>query len=75
MTRKIQITEVPNWEALQKTRTLVFNRYQVRVYGITGKAHDTEFSYFIYTEQKLTKTQISILQNYIDGIVDTLRSF
>ena len=73
MTNKI--TEVPSWQALQKVRQLVMNRFQVDAYGITGKATDTEFSYLIMTKQKLNKNQMTRLKDYIDGIVDTLRSF
>lgn len=73
--QQTRITEVPNYQALQKCRQLVFNRYQVDLYGITGSARDTEFSYILFTDGKITKPTLASVQAYINGVVDTLKSF
>lgn len=72
---KQQVAEVPDYQALQKCRVLVFNRFAINVYGITGHQKDTEFTYLIYTDQRINKSEVLVIQNYIMGIVDTLKSF
>lgn len=75
MIKRTFILEVPSWQALQKSRQLVFNRFGINIYGVTSKASDTDFSYNLYTEQRINKALLSDVQSYIFGIVDTLRSF
>lgn len=69
------ICVVPTWQALQKAQQLVFNKFNVNIYGITGAARDTEFEYHIYTETRINKVKLASVQDYIAGIVDTLNSF
>lgn len=75
MIKRTFILEVPSWQALQKSRQLVFNRFGIHIYGVTSKASDTDFSYNLYTEQRINKALLSDVQSYVFGIVDTLRSF
>lgn len=75
MIKRTFILEVPSWQALQKSRQLVFNRFGINIYGVTSKASDTDFSYNLYTEERINKTLLITIQNYIFGIVDTLWSF
>lgn len=75
MIKRTFILEVPSWQALQKSRQLVFNRFGINVYGVTSKASDTDFSYNLYTEQRINKALLSDVQSYVFGIIDTLRSF
>lgn len=75
MIKRTFILEVPGWQALQKSRQLVFNRFGINIYGVTSKASDTDFSYNLYTEQRINKALLSDIQSYIFGVVDTLRSF
>lgn len=75
MIKRTFILEVPSWQALQKSRQLVFNRFGINIYGVTSKASDTDFSYNLYTEQRINKALLSDVQSYVFGIIDTLKSF
>lgn len=69
------IGKVQNHVELEKIRTMVFNKYQIIIYGLAIGAQDTKFQYSIYTRDKVSKSQILVLKYYIAGIVDCLRSF
>lgn len=75
MLNKPMIIEVPNFQTLQKARVLVFNRFNVDIYGITSTAKDTEFTYHVYTDKKLSKSLLYTLHIYINGIIDTIKSY
>lgn len=65
----------PSRHAFDKVRVLVFNRFQVKVSGVTGRAIDTDFQYHMSTDDKLTKAKLQSVMDYIDGIFDTIRSY
>ena len=65
----------PSRLVFDKIRVLVANRFQVRIGGVPGQIRDTDFNYHMSTDNKLTKTQLRDLQQYIAGILDTIRSY
>lgn len=65
----------PSRHAYEKIRVLVFNRFQVNVSGVTGRAIDTDFQYHLSTNDKITKAKLQSILDYIDGILDTIRSY
>lgn len=79
MTKKYQeptsLGIAPSRLAFDKVRVLVFNRFQVKVSGVTGRAVDTDFQYHMSTTDKITKAKLQSISDYIDGIFDTIRSY
>lgn len=65
----------PSRHAFDKIRVLVFNRFQVNVKAVTGRAIDTDFQYIMSTNDKVNKAKLQSIADYIDGILDTIRSY
>jgi hypothetical protein len=65
----------PSRHAFDKIRVLVSNRFGVKVGGVPGQGRDTDFSYYLSTDDRLTKAQLQSLNDYIAGIIDTIKSY
>lgn len=63
----------PSHHCLAMLKMMIWNRYNVNVYGITFESSDTEFTYLVYSAKKLNKKQVEILRNYSTGAIDALR--
>lgn len=73
--KTISLGTAPSRLTFDKIRVLVANRFQVKVGGVPSQVVDTDFSYYMSTDAKLTKSQIQSLNDYIAGIIDTVRSY
>jgi len=61
-----------SWNELQKIKDSIFNHFHIKVFGITASGLDTSFTYFLYTELKLSKNEINNLHYFISGILSII---
>lgn len=66
---------VQGHDVFQKVRKLVLNRSGLKIYGTSIQGKDTEFTYALSCNEKLTLPSHAAVRNYIEGIVDCLKSF
>lgn len=66
---------IQEFAIFQKVKELVFNRSGLTIYGTSVQGKDTEFIYALSCDKKLTLPSHAAVRNYIEGVVDCLKSF
>ncbi len=62
-------------ENLNRASRLVFNRYGIKLYGVSIQNKDCEFTYLIKTDNKMSNCKKSELKIYLNGIIDCIQSY
>ena len=66
---------VQEHDIFQKVRKLVYDRSGLEIFSLSIQDKDTEFIYALSCNKKLTIPSHAAVRNYIEGIVDCLKSF
>jgi hypothetical protein len=66
---------VRGWSPLQKIIKLVFNRFGVKIFGLSIGGRDVEMDYMLATDEKIRVSTLHDIKIYITGISDCLKSF
>lgn len=59
----------PDHAALRACEQAAFNVYHVRVWGVTASGKDTNFSYYVRTDAKLSKARRAELEAFLRGVL------
>lgn len=73
--RETLLGQVQGRQLFDKIRITVFNEFGINVGGYAVSNRDTEFTYQLQTEDKLTKPRLAQLQAFIAGVVACYKSF
>lgn len=62
-------------QLFDKVRVTVFNEFKVNVGGFATSSVDTEFTYLLTTDDRLTKLRLAEVKAFIAGVVACYKSF
>lgn len=74
-TKETTFGNVTGRQLFDKVRVTVFNELKVNLGGYATSGQDTEFTYLLTTDDKLTKAKVAEVKAFIAGVVACYKSF
>lgn len=59
----------PNWFMCTACIIALANVFRVKASGVTAGANDTVFSYYVVTDERLTKTREKEVETFLAGVL------
>ena len=72
-TYKISEIKLPEYQA-QKVYNGLLSIFKIKFYKVTAEVSDTNYTYWMYTDQKVNKAMLNNMENFIKGIVYVYKS-